>query len=92
MENDSSIKFGKENFVSISKGTFFDNYKVLRQIGKGGGQRRVYEVLNLKTREIRACKRLSKLSIKNLEQFKREVNFLIKADHPNIIKLYEVFE
>jgi len=82
MENDSSIKFGKENFVNISKGTFLDNYKVFRQIGTGCGYRRVYKVLNLKT----------KLSIKNLEQFKREVNFLIKADHPNIIKLYEVFE
>ena len=34
----------------------------------------------------------SKLSIKNLEKFEREINILIKTDHPHIIKLYEIFE
>jgi len=90
MENTSSIKFGKDNFVNKFKGVFLDNYEVLGFIGRGT-YGNVYRVLNLKTKEIRACKRLSELSIENLEKFKSEINFLIKADHPNIIKLYEVF-
>ena len=86
-----TIKFGKKDFVGKFEGVFLDNYDVIRQLGKGG-YGKVYEVMNKKTREIRACKHLSKLSIKNLEKFKREVEILRIADHPNIIKLYEIFE
>ena len=88
---DSSIKFGKEMFVGKLDGVFLDNYEVIKQLGKGG-YGKVYQVKNKKTGEIRACKHLSKLSIKNLEKFEREINILIKSDHPNIIKLYEVFQ
>ena len=86
-----TIKFGKKDFVGKFEGVFLDNYDVIRQLGKGG-YGKVYEVMNKKTKEIRACKHLSKLSIKNLEKFQREVEILRQADHPNIIKLYEVFE
>ena len=86
-----TIKFGKKDFVGKFEGVFLDNYEVIRQLGKGG-YGKVYEVMNKKTKEIRACKHLSKLSIKNLEKFQREVEILRQADHPNIIKLYEVFE
>ena len=86
-----TIKFGKKDFVGKFEGVFLDNYDVIRQLGKGG-YGKVYEVMNKKTKEIRACKHLSKLSIKNLEKFQREVEILRLADHPNIIKLYEVFE
>ena len=86
-----TIKFGKKDFVGKFEGVFLDSYDVIRQLGKGG-YGKVYEVMNKKTREIRACKHLSKLSIKNLEKFKREVEILRIADHPNIIKLYEIFE
>ena len=87
----STITFGKKDLVGKFEGVFLDNYDVLRQLGKGG-YGKVYEVMNKKTKEIRACKHLSKLSIKNLEKFQREVEILRKADHPNIIKLYEIFE
>ena len=88
---ETTIKFGKETFVGKFKGDFLDNYEVLKQLGKGG-YGKVYRVKNLKTGEIRACKHLSKLSIKNLPKFEREINILKKSDHPNIIKLYEIFE
>jgi calcium-dependent protein kinase len=85
------VKFGKENFVGKLDGLFLDNYEVIKQLGKGG-YGKVYEVKNKKSGAIRACKHLSKLSIKNLEKFQREIEILIKSDHPNIIKLYEIFE
>jgi calcium-dependent protein kinase len=85
------VSFGKKNFVGKLDGLFLDHYEVIRQLGKGG-YGKVYEVKNKKTGEIRACKHLSKLSIKNLEKFEREINILIKTDHQNIIKLYEIFE
>jgi calcium-dependent protein kinase len=87
----TSIKSAKKYFVGKFEGVFLDNYDVLKQLGKGG-YGKVYEVMNKKTKEIRACKHLSKLSIKNLEKFEREIEILRKADHPNIIKLYEIFE
>ena len=88
---DTTIKFGKETFIFKFDGIFLENYDVLEQLGKGG-YGKVYKVKDKKTGEIRACKHLTKLGIKNLEQFQREINILIKADHPNIIKLYDIFE
>ena len=90
-EEDTSVKFGKQNFVERLDGVFLDNYEVIKQLGKGG-YGKVYEVKNKKTGEIRACKHLSKLSVKNLEKFEREINILRQTDHPHIIKLYEFFE
>ena len=85
------MKFGKQNFVGKFEGALLDHYEIISQLGKGG-YGKVYEVKNKKTGEIRACKQLSKLNIKNLEKFEREIKILIKTDHPHIIKLYEVFE
>ena len=85
------IKFARENFVGQVSGSLLDYYEVVKELGKGG-YGKVYEVKNKKTGEIRACKHLSKLNIKNLEKFRREIEILKKMDHPNIIKLYEVFE
>jgi len=90
-KRESSIKFSKKDFVGLFEGVFLEHYEVIRQLGKGG-YGKVYEVMSKKTKEIRACKHLSKLSIKNLAKFEREIEILRKADHPNIIKLYEVFE
>ena len=90
---EEAIKFGKGLFVGQLGCTIKDYYEVTDEIGKGGNAK-VYEVKNKKTNDIRACKYLSKTNIKesDLEKFRREIQILIKTDHPNIIKLYEVFE
>ena len=91
MAEKSLPKFGKETFVGPMKGKFLDYYDVIKQLGKGG-YGKVYEVKNKTTGEIRACKQLSKSNLSNLKKFEKEIELLIKTDHPNIIKLYEVFE
>ena len=85
------IKFARENFVGEVEGKLLDIYDVLKQLGKGG-YGKVYEVKNKKTGEIRACKHLSKLNVKDLDKFRREIEIMKKMDHPNIIQIYEVFE
>ena len=85
------VKFGREVFIRKSGSSVMENYDVIRQLGKGG-YRKVYRVHYKKTGEIRACKQLSKLNIDDLVKFQREIDILIKIDHPNIIKMYEYFE
>ena len=91
MKENPIIRYARETFVQKAEGKLLDNYDILKQLGKGG-YGKVYEVRSKKTGEVRACKHLSKLNIKNLEKFRREIEILKKLDHPNIIKLYEVFE
>ena len=90
MEGDQ-VKFGRNTFVDKSKSPIMENYDVVKQLGKGG-YAKVYRVKNKKTGELRACKQLSKLNIDNLEKFQREIEILKNTDHPNIIKLYEIYE
>ena len=89
--DETSIKIGKENCVYITHVPFLDHYEVLDQLGKGG-YGKVYRVKNIKSGEIYACKLLSKFKIENLDKIKKEINILKKINHPNIIKLYEIFE
>ena len=85
------IIFNKENFVGKKDGLLTEYYEEIRKLGKGS-YGKVYEVKNKTTGEIRACKQLSKSNLSNLKKFEKEIELLIKTDHPNIIKLYEVFE
>ena len=90
--------FGKQQFVGKMKGNLNDNYNIvkvniilLQELGSGS-YGRVYEVTNKTTKEKRACKQLTKGRIKDIEKFTLEINIMIETDHPNIIKLYEVYE
>ena len=91
MVEKENIKFNKEHFIFISKDSLTKYYKIIKMIGKGGFGK-VYEVENLKTSETFACKKISKTNILNYVNFKNEINIMSKADHPHIIKLYEIYE
>ena len=52
----------------------------------------VYKATELESGEIRAIKVLVKSKIKNYQRFINEVTALRTLDHPNVIKLYELFE
>ena len=83
--------FNKEEFIGKVEGNLTDKYDIIKEIGSGGFSRCLL-VKNKITNQNFACKELIKKSISNYEGLMREVNLMIKLDHPNIIKLYEYYE
>ena len=88
---EEKIKCDKPDFISMTKDSLTDYYKIIRIIGEGGFSK-VFEVKNLKTNETFACKKISKVNVIDLQKFKNETSIISKSDHPNIIKLYEIYE
>ena len=86
----NQVNIKKETFVNIGR-ALRDCYEFTKNLGKGG-YGKVFQVRNKKNGQLYACKKLSKLNVNNLIKFRREINILVKMDHPNIIKLYDVFE
>lgn len=86
----SSLKFSNRNLIFASR-NFSDKYEKIKEIGKGSFGR-VYRVMQKQTKEYRACKELAKNKIKDRQKFDNEIKIMMKCDHPNIIKLYEIFE
>jgi calcium-dependent protein kinase len=68
-----------------------------QECGKGT-YGKVYLATNKKSGATRAIKVIPREKIKNIERFKQEVHALkmlvrsIIQDHPNIVKLYEIYE
>ena len=96
MSNDeinNIISFNKETFVSQNLGNIFEKYDIIKQLGSGSFGK-VYEIRNKITNICYACKELSKKKIKkkDIEKFNTEISILRKSDHPNIIKIYEIYE
>jgi len=90
-KKEDNVKLSKSIFVGVSNKTFGDVYTTIKEIGSGS-YGRVFRVKNKTTGDIRACKQLTKGKIANADKFKLEIDLMIQMDHPNIIKLYEVFE
>lgn len=44
------------------------------------------------TNHERACKKVPRKKIKNMDRFKQEILILQKLDHPNVLRIYEYFE
>lgn len=87
----SSLKINKKNIIGKTEGLMTDYYEVVKKLGQGT-YGKVYSVKNKTTGEIRACKQLSKHMIQDKTQFQTEIEIMITLTHPNILKLYEVFE
>ena len=85
------IQVSKDNFILMTKDSLTDYYKINKILGEGGFGK-VYEVENKVTSETYACKKVTKVNLIDLEKFKNEISIMSKADHPNIIKLYEIYE
>ncbi|MCQ2817857.1 MAG: protein kinase [archaeon] len=89
--NSERITFGRDITITKNEGNIFLKYEKLDVIGSGS----FGEVIALKSKitgEIFACKKLIKSQIDDKEKFDLETQIMIQADHPSIIKLYEIYE
>ena len=89
------LKFSSGNFVTKKAGALRSNYVISSKIGSGAfGYVRL--AVHKDTGQKRAIKTIEKESItkdmKERTKFFNEVDILRRADHPNIIKLYEFYE
>ena len=85
------ISFNKESFILKSTGTIAKRYLKIKNIANGTYSK-VYIVQNKTDFKLYCCKEILKNKLADINKFRNEINVLSKVDHPNIIRLYEVFE
>ena len=83
--------FGKQNFITRMEGNIEDKYTIVKEIGSGA-YARALKLQNKSTEQFFACKELKKEKLTDIESFNQEIDLLGQLDHPNIIKLYEIYE
>ncbi|CAD8146358.1 unnamed protein product [Paramecium octaurelia] len=89
----NSFKYGTDLYINLKNGQI-DNYYILGDVLGVGAFGQVIKATHKQSGQIRALKTLAKKKIINEEKDKMfaEVNILRKLDHPNIVKLFELFE
>ena len=106
VNNKNDLKVTKGDFVSEREGEYFNNvYKAEDILGEGitfniklmqsiGSYGKVQKCYHKVTREVRAVKIMDKrnMDAKEKVRLKYEIDILKNLDHPNIVKLFEVFE
>ena len=81
----------KEFFIRQTEGQITQYYEVLKKIGEGGSAK-VYRVKEKSSGEIKAMKQVEKSKLPDVKYFETEIKILSLLDHPNIVRLFEVFE
>ena len=88
---EKSLKVDKKHFVTSKIGNIKDQYYFEKNVGRGTFGV-VYLARDRLTLQKVAIKAIIQKELKNFQQFINEVNILIKMDHPNIIKIIEIWE
>ena len=52
----------------------------------------VFKIKHMSTQQIRVVKEIKKKKLSNEKQLKNEINALMRLNHPNLVKLYDIFE
>jgi calcium-dependent protein kinase len=90
----SEIRITPGQFIKVNSGSYLKDYKMKRLLGEGGFGK-VYEVEHKVSKMERAVKEIMKSkgnSDVDREKFIAEVSILAKLDHPNIMKIFELYE
>ena len=81
------------NLITKNDTPMVNNYKILSKLGKGSFGS-VYKVQNIFTEKIYAMKVIQKYFVTYQDgdqSFLKEIEILMKVEHPNIIKIYEYY-
>lgn len=92
MNDPRELIINKSIFITKNHGKFRENYQIGNVLGQGAfGE--VRKCINRITKAIRAVKLIRKDAMTPEEEqaFQDEIAILSKLDHPNILKLYEVY-
>ena len=88
---DNNLIIKKEFFIRQTDGQITQYYDVLKKIGEGASAK-VYKVKAKNSGEIKAMKQVEKSKLPDVKYFETEIKILSLLDHPNIVRLFEVFE
>ena len=87
----NDINFNKETFILKSSDTIASKYLKIKEISNGT-YAKIYIVQRKTDFKLYCCKEILKSKVADLYNFRNEINILSKVDHPNIIRIYEIFE
>ena len=87
----TEIIIKKEHFVMKKESDVHADYDFKKELGQG-----TYGVVFLGehkvTKELRAIKEIQRSKIKKYQRFINEVTAMRTLDHPNVIRLFEIYE
>jgi Protein kinase domain len=93
LQAETSIKIPKGTFEVLNPGLFEDKYYLDRFLGKGAFGSVNACILKDNREVVRAVKLVSKVaSAKHKDSFFHEMEMLKRASHPNVLKVFELFE
>ena len=81
----------KSHFITENISDINQTFNIIKELGRGS-YGHVIRVQHKQTGHIYACKKMNKKQITNKQRFKTEIDLLKATDHPNIVKLYGIFE
>ena len=88
-----ALVIDKSDFIGVNKKSFKDCYSLGSLLGQGalGEVRKCQSKIG---KQIRAVKIIKKEKMNAMEQkfFEAELSILRKLDHPNVLRIFEVFE